>query len=490
MTIAFNQIPSNLRIPWVGVEFDASQASQGPAILAFRGLLIGQKTSAGSAAANSLHRVTRADSVIALAGQGSLLHRLAIAWFAENQETETWIGVLSDDNSGVQASGTITVSGPATAAGTIALYLGGERVTVGVASGDANTAIATAIGAAINASGSLAVTATVSNAVVTVTYRHKGAVGNSYDVRHSYRIGEQLPSGVGLTIVAMASGATNPSLASLIAAMGDTWFHVIAHPYTDATSLSAIEAELASRAGPMRMIDGLAITSASGTHSALTTLGGARNSAWSIIASQPGESPVTPPAEFAAGCAAVIARAAAADPARPFQTLSVTRALPPAEADLFTSSERNLLLFDGIATSVALPGGAVQVERAITTYQNAPSGDDDTSYLDSNTPLTLMLLRYTWRVRMRKKYPRHKLGNDDARFGPGQLVMTPKLARAEAIAWYQEQMDRGLVENLPAFKAALVVERSQTNPNRLDLLLPPDLINQLMVVATNMQFRV
>jgi phage tail sheath gpL-like len=489
MTIAFNQIPSNLRIPFVAVEFDASQASQGPALLAYRGLLIGQKTASGSATANSLHRVTRANDVIALAGRGSLLHRLAIAWFAENDETETWIGVLADDAGGTAATGTITVSGPATAAGTIAIYLGGERVTVGVAAADTANTIASAIAAAITANADLPVTASAVNAVVTVTHRHKGLVGNAYDIRANYVHGDALPSGVSLAIVAMASGATNPTLAALIAAMGDTWFHIIAHPYTDATSLSAIEAELASRAGPLRMIDGVAITSATGSHATLTSLGSGRNSQFSLIFAQPGESPLTPPSEFAAGAAAVIAKAAQADPARPFQTLAVRRALPPAEADLFTAAERNLQLFDGIATSRVGAAGAVQIERAITTYQTNEAGVDDVAYLDANTPLALLYLRYSWRVRIQTRYPRHKLANDGTRFGAGQLVMTPKLAKAEALGWFREMEGLGLVENFDAFKAALVVERDAQNANRLNVLIPPDLVNQLVVTATKVQFR-
>ena len=39
------------------------------------------------------------------------------------------------------------------------------------------------------------------------------------------------------------------------------------------------------------------------------------------------------------------------------------------------------------------------------------------------------------------------------------------------------------------FKENLIVERNATDPNRLDVLFPPDLINQLRVFATLVQFR-
>jgi len=486
---SFNQIPNSLRVPFVAVEFDNSRASQGPASLAYRILLIGQKIVAGTAGANTLHKVTSADQVATLAGRGSMLHRQAIARFASDAQTETWIGVLADDGAGVQANGTITVTGPATADGTISLYLGGVKVTVAVANGDTATAIATAIADAINANADLPVTAAAALAVVTVTFRHRGLVGNSYDVRHSFVDGEALPSGVGLAIVAMASGTTAPALATLIAAMGDQWFHIIAHPYTDATSLASLEAELSSRFGPMRMIDGVAVTSASGSHGTLTTLGDSRNSQHSVIVAQDGAAPLTPPMEFAAEVAAVIARYGAIDPARPFQTLPLTNAIAVKEPDRWTLDERNLLLFEGIATTRVGAGDVVQLDRMITTYQENGAGSPDTSYLDVTTLLTLQYLRYSWRVQMQSRYPRHKLANDGVRLGPGQFVMTPKLGKAEAVAWFKSMELLGLVEGFDQFKADLIVERSGTDPNRLEVLLPPDLINQLIVTAAQIQFR-
>lgn len=492
MTISFNSISPTLRVPFVGVEFDASRAQQGPSILAYRGLLIGQKIAAGTAVADTLVRVTSADQVLTYAGRGSMLHRQAIAWFASNTSTELWIGVLADDGAGVAATGTIVFTAAATATGTIAFYLGGERITVAVTALDATTALATNTAAAINANLDIPVTAGVVGSTVTLTFRHKGLVGNTYDVRHSYRDGEALPAGVAMTITAMGgvvAGTTAPALTTLIAAMADLWFQVWSHPYTDATNLAAIEAELVSRFGPMRSMDGIAITSMSGTFGAHTTLGGARNSPHSVIVAQPGNVPLTPPMEFAAEVAALVAYHGAADPARPFQTLALTRALPPAETAQWSLDERNLFLFDGIATTKSAAGGVVQLERIITTYQTSPAGADDIAYLDATTLLTLMYLRYSLRARFQLRYPRHKLANDGTKFGSGQAVVTPKLAKGECLTWFREMEELGLLEGFDQFKRDLVVERNVSNPNRLDMLLPPDLINGLQIVAAQIQFR-
>jgi phage tail sheath gpL-like len=490
MTIVFNNIPPTLRVPFVAAEFDNTRAQQGPSILAYRVLLIGQKLAGGTATADTAIRVTSAEQVIPLAGRGSLLHRQALAWFAVNRSTELWIGVLADNGAGTAAAGSITVTGSATSSTPIVLYLGGERVPVGVTIGDAQNTIATNIGAAINANADLPVTASVSTNVVTVTFRHKGTPGNFYDMRDSFQPGEARPGGVSLAYVQLTGGATNPTLTNLIASVADIWFQLWPHPYTDATSLTALEGELLTRFGPLRMQDGVAITASSGTFSALTTLGTGRNSQQSLIWAPPGASPLTPPWEMAAETAGLVALSAQLDPARPFQTLALSRCMPTALTDQWSFDERNQLLYAGIATTrLNAAATGVQLERAITTYRTAPSGAPDTSYLDVTTMFTLAYLRFDFRVLWQTKYPRHKLGGDDIQYDAGQPIVTPSLGKAEALMWFRRMEKKGLVEGFDQFKRDLVVERNTSDPNRLDFLLAPDLINQLIISAAQIQFR-
>ncbi|WP_306462044.1 phage tail sheath C-terminal domain-containing protein, partial [Serratia marcescens] len=46
-----------------------------------------------------------------------------------------------------------------------------------------------------------------------------------------------------------------------------------------------------------------------------------------------------------------------------------------------------------------------------------------------------------------------------------------------------------IVENFDLFKKYLVVERDANDPNRVNVLFPPDYINQLRVFALVNQFR-
>ena len=54
-------IPSNLRVPFVAIEFDPSRAFQGASILNYKALIMGQKTTGGSEAELELDRITSKD---------------------------------------------------------------------------------------------------------------------------------------------------------------------------------------------------------------------------------------------------------------------------------------------------------------------------------------------------------------------------------------------------------------------------------------------
>ncbi|NDY41251.1 phage tail protein [Dissulfurirhabdus thermomarina] len=490
MAISFNSIPVNLRTPGVYVEFDNSQAVRGLPGMPYRALLVGQRLAGGTVAELVPTRVSSADQARDYFGQGSMLAQMAAAWFAHNRSTETWAIALDDNPAGVAATGTLTVTGTATEAGTLNLYVGGGRVQVAVASGDSQDAVAAAIASAIGAAADLPASAAVDGVntnQVNLTARHKGEAGNDIDLRVSYYQGEQVPAGLTVAVGAMSGGSGNPDLSGLITAMGDEWYNVIVLPYTDAASLTAMETELEDRWGPMRAIEGHAFAAAAGTQAAMSALGDSRNSPHVSIVATGGSPTLT--WSYAAAVAAVVAYHANIDPARPFQTLPLAGVLAPAEADRFTQQERNLLLYDGISTTVVDAGGRVLIERLITTYTQNAFGTEDPSYLDVNTLLTLGYLRYSFRARFAQKYPRHKLADDGTRFGAGQAILTPKIAKAECFALFRQWEDAGLVENFDDFKANIIVERNATDPNRLDFVLPPDLINQLRVTAAQIAFR-
>jgi phage tail sheath gpL-like len=256
-------------------------------------------------------------------------------------------------------------------------------------------------------------------------------------------------------------------------------------PYLDSSSLGKMETELALRFGPLKQNDGYGIYAKRASFANLITLGGTENSQFSCIMGIAGPSN---PWAWAGAEAAQIAASGSIDPARPFQTLPLTGIYGPLESEKFDLGERNQLLFAGISTFFVDAGGVVNLEGVITTYQVNSFDSPDTSYLYLNTLLTLSFLRFDLKARITSRFPRHKLANDGTRFNPGIAVVTPSSIKAEVVTKFQEWEANALVEGFSQFKADLIVERNSANPNRVDILLPPNLVNQLVIVGTKIQF--
>lgn len=494
MAISFNNLPSNIRVPLFYAEIDNSQASffQQQATA----LIIGQMLSSGTLPAGDKDKpvlITQVDQAKTLFGVGSLLARMVAAFKANNLFTEVWCMALTDNGAGVAATGSVDITGSATAAGVLNVYIAGQRVQVSVSVGDTADDVGAALEAAITATPSLPVTGSNTTGTVTLTAKHVGEIGNDVDVRVNYLGdlgGEAIPAGLAVGITAMNSGAANPLLTNGIAAMGDKEFDTIALPYTDTTSLNAMQTEMNDATGRWswsRQIYGHVFSAKKASVANLGTLGNGRNDQHATIIGFD-DSP-SPTYEWAAAWAAQAALALSNDPARPLQTLPLINILPPPLASRFTLTEQQTLLFDGIATWAVESGGRVLISRSVTTYQKNVFGEPDPSYLDVETLATLARIVRTLRVAITQKFSRHKLADDGTRFGEGQAVVTPNIIRSELIAQYSLMESLGLVENTPAFSAALIVERNALDPNRVDVLFPPDLINQLRIFALLGQFR-
>lgn len=488
--IPFNTLPAQLRVPLFYAEIDNSMASY--FARQNRTLIVAPKLAAGTAAVNVPVLCNNVGQAIQYGGRGSILARMVEAYRKNDDFGELWVLPVADPAAGTAATKTITVTGPATAAGVIALCVAGQRLQIGVDAGDTAANIAAAIAAAVQTAPDLPYTAAAVDGVCTLTCKHKGLVGNDIDVRHSYlgaSGGETLPAGVGLAIATGVAAAGAPDLDAAIAAMGDEEYDYIVIPWSDTGSLDVFKAEMndvTGRWSPLRMIYGHVFTAKVASHASLVTLGQGRNDPHCSIMGL-ADTP-TPSYEIAAAFAARAARSLNNDPARPLQTLAMTGVLPPPVDSRFTIQERNVLYWGGIS-SVVVAGGEVRIDRGITTYRVNAYDQPDPSYLNITTVATLAYVVRFLRQRITQKYGRHKVADDGTPFGAGSAIVTPSIARGELVAAYGDLMDLGLVENIEAFKANLIVERNATDPSRLDVLFAPDLVNELNIVALLVQFR-
>lgn len=489
MAVGFNTIPSDIRVPLFYAEVDNSQANSASSSMAR--LIVAQvNDDMAPAELDQLTLVTSLGQAQSIGGVGSMLAQMYQAWRRSDPNGEVWC--LPIKGTGTEASGKLTITGAASEAGVLTVYVAGSRVQVTVAALATPTAVGTALAAAINSAG-LAVDATAAAGVVTLTCKWPGLSGNdlALQINHLGRTnGEVTPAGLSVAITAMAGGAGSPDVEAALASVGDEPFEFICSPWSDTTALNAWKAFMNDSTGRWsysKQLYGHVYAAKRGSMGELVAFGQGRNDQHVTVAGFE----VSCPDPFWVVAAAYAARTAvfiSADPARPTQTGELMGLTPAPAGDRFIKSERQALLMHGVATTY-FGGGAVRIERAITTYQKNAFDQADDSYLDSETLHQSAYVISTLKSIVTSKYGRHKLANDGTRFGAGQAIVTPNVIRSELIASYFALEQLGIVENAEAFAANLIVERSATNPNRLDVLYPPDLVNQLRILALQYQFR-
>lgn len=486
MAISFNDIPDTIRVPLAYIEFDNSGALSGTAAVPYKLLVLGQQNADATASPLTPVRITSADQAGDMFGRGSMLHNMFRLIKGANSYLETWTLPARDNSAGKKAAGTVTLTGRATASGTLYLYIDGQAVSCAVTADEELSATATRLAAAVNAKTSLPVTAAAAEGVVTLTCRWPGETGNTLSAVVSL-YGEDVPAGLTVTCAAFTGGSGDPDMDEVIAALGDEQWHGIVLPWTGKAGLAALGVELDRRWGPMVQKESITFTAFRGTHGETADFGANSNSHL-ITCMGTGDAAPQAPYLWAAVYGVVALASLETDPARPLQTLALTGIIPPPLKDRWTMEERNLLLHDGIATSMVQAGDIVAIEREVTMYQVNKWGEADPSYLDVTTPATLGYIRYATKSRITQKYPRHKLASDGTRYSPGQAIVTPSVIRGELLALYRELEYAGIVENFDAYKADLIVERNTSDRNRVDVLAPPDIVNQFRIFAMKTMF--
>lgn len=489
MTVAFNEISATIYTPGVFAEFDPSQAVQGVSLLPHVTLITGQMLTA-AATAGQVYLVDSDAEAVTLFGAKSQIRQMIRAYKRKDPLTSVYAVALADAV-GTQATGDFAFGGTATEAKEVALYIGGVRVPFSVAVGDDGAAMETAALAALALyDDDLPVTyAGSAGSGVDLTASHDGTLGNQIYIGHSLLPGERLPAGVTVTPTAMSGGATDPDYSAVITSMAEDQYHSVVSGLATDTVLDLFEAELESRWGPMRAIEGVVFAALYDTAANLTTAGNARNSHTSVHVGAEESALLPLPWELAAQSAAISAIQAKADPSRAMTGIAYSGFSAAPRGARFTRAQRDVLLSDGVSTVKDASDGRLLVERFVTTYQTNANSLPDTAYQDLTTVRLLAAIRYSVRVRISTRFARFKLTDDGNRIPPGQPIVSPAIIRAELIALFLDWQDLGWVENVDAFKEQLVVERDGSDPNRVNIILPPDLINNLLVTALRIPFK-
>lgn len=488
MTIQFNDIPSNIRVPLWYAEINPAQT---PYQSNARLCLVGQKTTAGNATAGEpVMIVADPESMF---GANSMLTAMYYAARANAPFQEIWALPLDDLLAGVAATATITIGSIASVltAQTISVWIGDVKVSTIAYPSDTTSTLATRLAAAITT----AITerrlplasATAVAAVITLTAVHKGTCFNSLRIEPVYRAGENPMSATVMTVVQFANGSGDPDITSPLAAFGDDEFDWIVSPYGDTGNLAAASSLLNGASGrwsPMQQLYGHFVGVKSDTVANLATFGLTMNDPHiTVLGVYKYQSPIWAIAGALGGRMAAHLQDAP-ELSRPLQSLELVGILPPkARGDRFTITSRQSLYYDGISCLNVSKVGTVHIDRIITTYRLNVWGMPDASWLDVNTlAQNMYAIRYL-KTKVTGIWARAALANDNP--GNVQGMATPLAVRDTVLHGYQELVDLGVVENFDLFAQVLQVERNKVDANRMDIYLPADQVNQLRIIAVN-----
>lgn len=483
--IALASIPSTNQIPGVFTEANLDPFAVATGVEQQKTLIVGQKLGTGSAAASEKITVASLASAQSLFGAGSMLHAMCEKFFLSNPGGSLQVYPLDDPNGATKASGTITISGAPNASGSLVVYIFGRRYQVDVTTSSTPSTIAAALAAAITGDAFAQVTAAASSGVVTVTHKHGGVIGNDDAIAHSFLDDEEVPNGLTVVLAQLNGGAGAVDLADLISILGEERINLLVMPYNSGSDLLGLDAKLEELWGAQSLNDLQAITAYKQSFNDHNTLVSGINYRNITAINAVGHYPKYC---WAASLAGAVAKSASADPATPFQGLELI-GLQASVNSQPLNSERQTLLQNGSTTYTILQN-KIYLERVKLLRTSDANGSPlPAAASDLNPKLILSFIRYDFVVDYLRKYRRAKLADDGIRVPAGSNIVTPSLVKASVVTRYQFWQDTlGLVENLSVFRSNIVVERNAADRNRLDIVMPVDLINQVRVTGVNFSY--
>lgn len=496
--ITFDEIPFDWLEPGTFLEVRPNYADVGILPYPARVLIVGQKLAGGTLAEGQVRQVTRAGEAEQLFGAGSIGAEQVNAFRKANTVTPLFVTALEDAAGAVKAAGTVTFAGTVPAATVLRFRINNRQVRITAGTGDAVADMASALADAINAETALPVTAAAAAAVVTVTCRHGGEVGNEIDLRIDAKA-QPVPDGLTVTIAGMSNGAGNPDGQTALDAVINDWYTQVQWPWNDPTNMTALAADMARRYQAMSKLDCHAFVGKRGTFGEQITFGALTNSPF-ITKSGLDRSPSSPWA-LSAVCCAVATFHLTNDPARQLKSLPLPGITAPDEVDRFIEEEQNLLLQAGISTFDHLPDGTTTISRMITSYKVSNLETADRAWLDIMVPATMSRIRYDWAAYVSLLYPRAKLiaDEDTAAFisppgernaGEGNSVVTPKRMYGSWAGRCRLYADRVWIQQAERTIAESVFQIDPDDDNRLNARQQVKIAGNLMVLAGALEFQV
>jgi len=404
-------------------------------------LIVGQKTSAGSATAGALNEdVSSATNEInALFGARSHAAQMVRSFKAINKKSQLDVIALDDSGTGVQATAQVVFSGTATASGSIYVSAASDknyRVKIDIASGATATAVGASVDAAFDLLTEAPFTTGASSGTVTFTAANDGTLANTWSV-----FVEGAVPGISASITAWASGANDPTLTTVLDVIGSRRYQTIVWPC--AYSISVLDTLLDARFNAENIVlDGVGVQTkvdtlanlksyANFNSQSIVIIGDKAVSRTALKGSALREMPDVTAAQFAAirslrftdgaALSQYLTTLATKDqfggPALaslPYFNTSMPNLPVPLAQDEFSQDDQDELTANAI--SLIGPNRAFNgsiLGEFVTTYKTDSAGNPDTSFKFLNTVDTASVIREVFFENLKRRYAQTRLTNGD-----------------------------------------------------------------------------
>lgn len=459
-------VPSSKRRPGTYLEHNILSAGRGLVPIAYRVVLIGAKTSAGTQTNGVPVQVFSESEGDAYFGKGSELALMVRAAFKAGKKygntPEIWACSLADPGGGVKAAYTFTITGAATQAGDIEFSINGVVMRAGVAVGDSVTTMALAVKAASDAKlAEIYTTSSCSLGVATFTCNNAGVNGQDLKI-----LVKKTPPGVSAVVANSVPGTGAYDITATLDTLIDRHYHGIAianHTATDVTDFAA-HIDSMGQPGTKRWVQPFLATN--GTLASATALAtGANKKETQVVC---GEDVPELPGQIAATM--VTTFFAEADPALAFDDVEVPLSLPPAASNP-TDSEIEAALAAGVTLLAANPQGtAMKIVKMVTTLTTVNSAPFE-ACMDSTVVKTLIYTAIqvdaAWAVWSQDPKNKKKTAGAKERL----RSVTLRVLRDEEKLEYLQKVDDHLGE--------LVVEDDLLVATRLNVAIPASVVSPL-----------
>ena len=447
--ISFDTIPNSIRVPGQYIEFNTRNAVQGLPQNPQSVLLLAPMLASGTQP--SLTPVQLFSDVEAgeLFGRGSWAQLMVKQAFTNNAYLDLTVIGLPDHSAGVAATGSVVLSGTA-------------QTAVAVTSGQTAAQTVQKWVAAINAAALPVTASATAMQTLTLTAKNKGEIGNEISLSV-----DTANSGLSAQINAMANGARNADVQAALDKVAGKHYHIIVSPFTDDANSKALSNHLTQVSNAIEQRGAIGVTAWRGTMATGAAFAAKLNDARITCAWYKGA--IESNALIAAGYAAVLAFEE--DPAKPLNTLEIKGLSVTSDENTPLFNECNNALYNGL-TPLTVVANKVQIMRAVSTYTKSATNVDDPSLLDITTIRTLDYVRRSVKERIALRFPRDKLSDR----------LLPKI-RSEILDVLLKLEQAEIIENAEANKAKLIVSRSLQDANRVNAVIPSDVVNGLHVFA-------